>query len=97
MRIEIQDHGLGFPADAQPHLFGKFYRVDNSDRRSITGTGLGLAICRQIIAEHGGAIGAVSLGLGQGSLFWLTLPAVSAKQEESREREPLALGIGRKQ
>jgi signal transduction histidine kinase len=73
LRIRIEDRGLGIPKDALPKLFQKFYRVDNSDQRSITGTGLGLAICRQIIAEHGGRIGATSDGEGKGSTFWFTL------------------------
>jgi signal transduction histidine kinase/CheY-like chemotaxis protein len=71
--VRVQDHGLGLPPDAIPQMFQKFYRVDNSDRRTIAGTGLGLAICRQIIAEHGGNIGVESAGLGQGTCFWLTL------------------------
>jgi len=73
VRVRIEDRGLGIPKEALPKLFQKFYRVDNSDRRSITGTGLGLAICRQIIAEHGGRIGAKSDGEGKGSTFWFTL------------------------
>ncbi|HLG68923.1 MAG TPA: response regulator [Chloroflexota bacterium] len=74
IRVRVRDHGLGLPPEALPKLFQKFYRVDNSDRRAITGTGLGLAICRQIIAEHGGRIGVNSAGLGEGSVFWFTLP-----------------------
>lgn len=74
VRVLVQDNGLGLPPEAMPHLFNKFYRVDNSDRRSIGGTGLGLAICRQIISEHGGRIGVTSDGPGKGSTFWFTLP-----------------------
>jgi signal transduction histidine kinase len=77
LRVRVQDHGLGLPQDALPRLFQKFYRVDNSDRRSIGGTGLGLAICRQIIAEHGGRMGVNSDGPGKGSTFWFTLPLSS--------------------
>jgi signal transduction histidine kinase/DNA-binding response OmpR family regulator len=73
VKVSVRDQGLGLPAEAIPKLFQKFFRVDNSDRREITGTGLGLAICRQIIAEHGGSVGAESEGLGKGSRFWFTL------------------------
>lgn len=72
--VSVQDHGLGLPADALPRLFEKFFRVDNSDRRSITGTGLGLAISRKIIEAHGGHIWAESAGLGHGSRFSFSLP-----------------------
>ncbi len=75
VEIMVQDHGLGIPKEAQPHLFTKFYRVDNSDRREIGGTGLGLAISREIIEAHGGKIWLES-ELGQGSQFFFTLPAV---------------------
>jgi PAS domain S-box-containing protein len=77
--VAVQDHGLGLPPEALPHLFEKFYRVDNSDRRSITGTGLGLAISRKIIEAHGGRIWAESDGLGQGSRFSFSLPVADAR------------------
>lgn len=73
IKVLLRDHGLGLPHEAIPRMFQKFYRVDNSDRRTIAGTGLGLAICHQIIAEHGGRMGVESEGLGKGSCFWLTL------------------------
>ena len=75
VEIAVQDHGLGIPREAQPHLFTKFYRVDNSDRREIGGTGLGLAISREIVEAHGGKIWLESEP-GHGSTFYFTLPAV---------------------
>lgn len=75
VQVDVIDRGLGIPAEALPHLFEKFYRVDNSDRRAIKGTGLGLAICRQIVDAHGGRIWVESAGLGQGSRFSFTLRA----------------------
>ncbi|MBI4491539.1 MAG: PAS domain S-box protein [Chloroflexi bacterium] len=74
MEIAVRDHGLGLPPEALPHLFQKFFRVDNSDRRAIAGTGLGLAIARKIVEAHGGRIRAESAGLGQGACFSFTLP-----------------------
>jgi signal transduction histidine kinase/CheY-like chemotaxis protein len=76
--VSVQDEGLGIPPEAQSHLFQKFYRVDNSDRREIKGTGLGLTISRKIIEAHGGRIWAESAGLGQGSSFSFTLPVAEA-------------------
>jgi CheY-like chemotaxis protein len=77
--ISVQDEGLGLPPEALPHLFEKFFRVDNSDRRSITGTGLGLAISRKIVEAHGGRIWAESGGLGRGSRFSFSLPVADAR------------------
>jgi CheY-like chemotaxis protein len=78
--VTVEDHGLGLPAEALPRLFEKFYRVDNSDRRSITGTGLGLAISRKIVDAHGGRLWAESDGLGQGSRFSFSLPLADARK-----------------
>jgi signal transduction histidine kinase len=76
VEIDVQDHGLGLPADALPKLFGTFYRVDSGDRRLIKGTGLGLAINRRIVEAHGGEVEAHSDGPGHGSCFQFTVPAV---------------------
>jgi PAS domain S-box-containing protein len=73
VKIEIQDEGLGIPSEALDRLFEKFYRVDNSDRRSIGGTGLGLAIVKEIIHDHGGDI-SVKSQFGKGSTFTISLP-----------------------
>jgi len=77
--VSVQDEGLGVPAEAHSHLFQKFYRVDNSDRRQIKGTGLGLTISRKIVEAHGGRIWAESGGLGLGSRFSFTLPVAEAR------------------
>ncbi|WJQ80857.1 ATP-binding protein [Brevibacillus brevis] len=71
--VEVQDEGLGIPSEAIPHLFTKFYRVDNSDRRAIGGTGLGLAIVREIVHMHHGEVAVMSES-GKGSTFTVTLP-----------------------
>ncbi|MBI3967312.1 MAG: HAMP domain-containing protein [Chloroflexi bacterium] len=60
VEVVVADQGLGIPLESLPRLFDKFYRVDNSDRRTIKGTGLGLAICRKIVDGHGGRIWAES-------------------------------------
>jgi signal transduction histidine kinase/CheY-like chemotaxis protein len=77
--VSVQDEGLGVPPEAQAHLFQKFYRVDNSDRRQIKGTGLGLTISRKIVEAHGGRIWAESAGLGKGSRFSFTLPVAEER------------------
>lgn len=69
----VQDYGLGIPEESKPHMFGKFYRVDNSDRRQIGGTGLGLAIVKEIVEDLGGEVYFDSI-LGKGSTFYVKLP-----------------------
>lgn len=77
VQISIKDTGPGIPADDLPHLFQKFYRVDNSATRAIGGTGLGLFICKKIVELYNGRIWAEST-LGQGTTFFINLPRISA-------------------
>lgn len=77
VKLEIKDEGLGIPPEALDKLFEKFYRVDNSDRRSIGGTGLGLAIVKEIIHFHNGEI-IVDSDYGNGSTFTVSLPVLAA-------------------
>lgn len=75
----IRDTGPGIAADDLPHLFQKFYRVDNSATRTIGGTGLGLFICQKIVELYEGRIWAESV-LGKGSTFFINLPRLNAKK-----------------
>ena len=43
----VSDSGIGIPAAAQPHIFERFFRADNT-HPTITGAGLGLAIAKSI-------------------------------------------------
>lgn len=72
----IKDTGMGIPAGDIPHLFQKFYRVDNSSTRTIGGTGLGLFICRKIVELYNGRIWAES-EVGKGTTFYINLPRVN--------------------
>jgi PAS domain S-box-containing protein len=73
--VAVQDDGIGIPAADLPHLFDKFYRVQNESTRGIKGTGLGLAIARSIVEAHHGRIWVESTP-GEGSTFSLALPLV---------------------
>lgn len=75
VRISVQDSGIGIPTEDIPHLFQKFYRVDNSDTREIGGTGLGLYLCRRLAELMGGQI-KVESEYKKGSTFTLELPRI---------------------
>jgi PAS domain S-box-containing protein len=79
IQIQVQDTGPGISADDIPHLFQKFYRVDNSMTRTIGGTGLGLFICRKIVELYNGRIWAESQP-GKGTIFFINLPRLSTEQ-----------------
>lgn len=87
--ISISDTGIGIPSEDVPHLFQKFYRVDNSDTREIGGTGLGLYLSRRLVEAMNGRIWVEST-IHEGSTFYVELPRLSheeatAKIERSTE------------
>lgn len=79
VQLHVADSGAGIPEEDIPHLFQKFYRVDNSATRSIGGTGLGLFICAAIVKLYNGTIWAESK-LGEGSTFYINLPRLTSQQ-----------------
>ncbi len=74
VEVAVEDTGAGIASEDLPHIFERFYRADSSRARATGGSGLGLTIARQLIAAHGGTIGATS-EVGRGSRFAFTLPA----------------------
>lgn len=79
--ISIQDSGIGIPTEDIPHLFQKFYRVDNSDTREIGGTGLGLYLCRRLVEAMGGRIW-VDSEYKKGSTFSVELPRIPYEEAQ---------------
>lgn len=87
--ISVTDTGIGIPLEDQPHLFQKFYRIDNSDTREIGGTGLGLYLCRRLAEAIGGRLW-VESEYKHGSTFFLEIPRVdsaTAQQHIKQEKE----------
>lgn len=74
--VEVEDGGIGIPADALPRVFERFYRVDKGRSRDEGGTGLGLAIVKHVVQSHGGEI-EVESDVGLGTTFRIRFPAVS--------------------
>lgn len=84
--ISVKDSGVGIPAEDIPHLFQKFYRVDNSDTREIGGTGLGLYLCRKLAESMSGHLH-VESEHKKGSTFFLDLPRISADEASQKMSE----------
>lgn len=69
--LSVEDSGVGIPAEALPHVFDRFYRVDTTRSDDTGGAGLGLAIVKTICDAHGAAV-RVASALGRGSSFHVT-------------------------
>jgi len=74
VRFDVVDTGIGVAEDEQGDLFKEFVQVDGSETRRYGGTGLGLSISRSLARSLGGDVGCESRP-GEGSRFWLRLPA----------------------
>lgn len=74
VEVSVQDEGYGIPEEDQEKIFDRFYRVPGNNQKTSPGMGLGLYISAQIVQRHGGDI-QVQSKRGEGSVFYLTLPA----------------------
>ena len=68
VELEIEDQGVGIPADVQPRIFSLFFTTKPG------GSGVGLAMAYRIIQLHNGSI-AFSSEPNQGTTFRIVLPA----------------------
>jgi heavy metal sensor kinase len=73
--LDVVDDGVGIPTEALPHVFKRFFRVDDSRSREQGGAGLGLSIVKSICAAHGAQVEVASV-LGRGSRFRIRQPLV---------------------
>lgn len=69
--LTVRDNGQGFDSQYAVQIFQPLNRLHSAD---VSGSGLGLAVCKTIIEGWGGRIWAESTR-GQGSTFYLTVPA----------------------
>jgi signal transduction histidine kinase len=71
--VEVEDTGVGIPADQIDAIFERFRQAGETLPLKREGAGLGLPISREIVHHHGGSLTARSAP-GRGSCFRMTLP-----------------------
>jgi signal transduction histidine kinase len=84
VKLEVQDRGIGIPANEQEKIFEKFYRCGDPLVHNVKGSGLGLSLVRHIVRAHGGDV-LVESAPDKGSKFTIALPLVLASQTGNSE------------
>ena len=73
-QIIVSDNGYGIPAQNLPHVFERFYQVDQPGVESSRSNGLGLSIAKGLMEAQEGTI-AIESRVGEGTRVTLTLPS----------------------
>jgi signal transduction histidine kinase/ligand-binding sensor domain-containing protein/DNA-binding response OmpR family regulator len=74
LAIEVEDTGIGIPADKQEKIFERYFQTDVPASMVNQGTGIGLAITKEFVRLHNGVI-TVKSEPEKGTCFTVTLPA----------------------
>ncbi|MCX8525588.1 ATP-binding protein [Chryseobacterium formosus] len=73
IRVNVHDDGIGISVEDQHRIFERYYRVKDSNSRTISGFGIGLYLCKEIIELHNGTI-QVESSQNKGTTFSFLLP-----------------------
>jgi two-component system, OmpR family, sensor histidine kinase NblS len=73
LEVSVEDTGMGIPEEHLPHIWDRFYRVEN-EVHTVKGTGLGLHLVRVAVEEHHNGTVFVKTRVDQGSMFGFRLP-----------------------
>ena len=84
IEISVADTGIGMAPETLSRLFTPFEQGEQAVGRRYGGLGLGMAISSALIELMGGTITARSEGLGKGSTFTVSLPALHESDLDTR-------------
>ena len=77
--IDVEDTGIGIPADKLEEVFKPFVQVDSRQTAEKEGSGIGLTIVKRIMDLMGGVLTVESV-VGQGTVFHLQLANVPVSE-----------------
>jgi len=84
LQIKLKDNGIGISKEKLPHIFNRFYQVDDSDTRRSPGTGIGLSLTKELVEVLQGKI-EVKSEFGKGTTFTLWMPNLEGEEMMSEE------------
>lgn len=87
LRIEVEDHGCGIPAENLARIFDPYFTTRE------TGSGLGLASVYSITRRHGGAVEVAST-VGTGTTITIRIPALPGQQPQSEHVQKMCHSHG---
>jgi|GEM_PF-580085 len=90
--VAVEDTGIGIAEADRNRVFAEFQQVDNSATREYGGTGLGLAISKRLVEMQEGIVWFRST-IGEGSTFYVALPAYGVSEHSIDEEAPTVLVI----
>jgi signal transduction histidine kinase len=72
--VRVRDTGIGIPSERLGDIFELFTQLDAGKARTEGGLGIGLTLAKRLTVLHGGAISAVSDGLGRAASLSCVCP-----------------------
>jgi PAS domain S-box-containing protein len=89
--LGVRDQGVGIAPEQLQSVFEMFYQGGQESGGGTGGLGIGLSLVQRLTELHGGTVHAASGGLGQGSVFTVTLPLAAAEPHAApRQEQPAA-------
>lgn len=89
VEVMVADTGICIPNEDLPHIFERFYQVQQHSSWAGKGSGIGLTIVKEFVDMHGGKIQVMSKA-GVGTTFFVTLPVVNERVVPADSEEETA-------
>lgn len=85
LRIKVADTGVGISDKDKPHIFERFYQVDdNGESHPGMGSGIGLSMVSEYVRLHGGTV-RVADNVDRGSVFVIEMPIKTYRLSKASE------------